>query len=145
MSSYLNFYVVPKKEYKINGKESEPLHICSISRNNEIYQAFQESISPVFVGMEETHYTELTAEKMKQVVSDYSTEVKRMEKQYQNKCDIIEKLTKVEEETIDELVHTKEYLDEITDALKELNFINDIVYDISIGCSDFEKVLINVG
>lgn len=145
MSSYLNFYVVPKKKYKINGKESEPLHIYSISRNNEIYQAFQESISPVFVGMEEIHYTELTVEKMKQVVDDYSTEVKRMEKQYQNKCDIIEKLTKVEEETINELVQTKEYLDEMADALKELNFINDIVYDISIGCSDFEKVLINVG
>lgn len=145
MSSYLNFYVVPKKEYKINDKELEPLHIYSISRNNEIYQAFQESISPVFVGMEEIHYTELTAEKMKQVVDDYSTEVKRMEKQYQNKCDIIEKLTKVEEETINELVQTKEYLDEMADALKELNFINDIVYNISIGCSDFEKVLINVG
>ena len=145
MSSYLNFYVVPKKKYKINGKESEPLHIYSISRNNEIYQAFQESISPVFVGMEEIHYTELTAEKMKQVVDDYSTEVRRMEKQYQNKCDIIEKLTKVEEETINELVQTKEYLDEMSDTLKELNFINGVVYDISIGCSDFEKVLINVG
>lgn len=145
MSSYLNFYIVPKKEYKINGKESEPLHICSISRNNEIYQAFQESISPVFVGMEEIHYTELTAEKMKQVVDDYSAEVKRMEKQYQNKCDIIEKLTKVEEETIDELVLTKEYLDKMSDALKELNFIYGIIYNISIGCSDFEKVLINVG
>lgn len=145
MSSYLNFYVVPKKKYKVDGKESKPLCIFSISRNNEIYQAFQDSISPVFIGMEEIHYTELTAEKMKQVVDDYSTEVKRMEKQYQNKCDIVEKLTKVEEETIDELVHTKEYLDEITDALKELNFIYGIVHDISIGCGDFEKVLINVG
>ena len=137
MSSYLNFYVVPNEE-------SKPLNIYSITRNNEFYRAFQDSIIPVFAGIDETKYTELTIENIDRVISMYSEEVNKWEKQYQIKSDIVEKLTKVEEETIDELVQTRESLDEMNDVLKELKFVQNLVHEIYSGYTDFKKVLINI-
>ena len=84
MSSYLTFYLVPKKTRKKYGYDEnegnteteeeistgKPLVLFSFSRNNDVYQAYNNSLNPAYAGMEEK-YTEVTYEDSQKVVNDF--------------------------------------------------------------------------
>lgn len=69
MSSYLTFYLVPKKtrkkydynkddghtEIEVELSTGTPLALMSYSRSNDIYRAFNETLNPAYAGMEEKY------------------------------------------------------------------------------------------
>lgn len=156
MSSYLSFYLVPKKtkkkySFSPEGGEKEeeieiskgvPLLLMCYSRNNEIYQAYNDTLNPAYCGMEEK-YTELTYEDAKRVVSEYESDVKSTEK----RLEVTYKMLKeggYHEDLFSEIQSSERYLEEQKETLEELKFIANLVYEATRSWTNFEKVLINV-
>ena len=156
MSSYLSFYLVPKKtktKYGYNEKDGhteevvevskgEPLLLMSYSRNNEVYQAYKETLNPAYAG-NEAKYTELTYDDAKRVIDEFEDDVKKTEK----RLAIAYKMLKeggYSEDLYTEINSTEQYLDEQKEVIQDLKNIANLVYECSNSWTDFEKVLINV-
>ena len=156
MSSYLTFYLVPKKTrkkyvYNENDGNTEtveelstgkPLALFTFSRNNEVYQAYSDSLNPAYGGMEEK-YTEVTYEDSQKVVNDFEEELKKTEQRLAVNYKML-KEGGYSSELWEEIHSAEEYLLEQKDALNELKFISDLIYECTNDWTDFEKVLINV-
>ena len=153
MSSYLTFYLVPKKTRVIckEGKEEEvkvsegiPLPLIMYTRSSNIYQLFYEEIHPVYAGLEEK-YTTLTIEKMKDLLNTYRREIVEDEEHYRNKVQVIRELGgNLETVNINELIEDSNLIKEKKETLSELEFISSLVHDVEFGYTGFEKVLINI-
>lgn len=153
MSSYLTFYLVPKKTRVIckEGKEEEvkvsegiPLPLIMYTRSSNIYQLFYEEIHPVYAGLEEK-YTTLTIEKMKDLLNTYRREIAEDEEHYRNKVQVIRELGgNLEAVNINELIEDSNLIKEKKETLSELEFISSLVHDVEFGYTGFEKVLINI-
>lgn len=146
MSSYLNFYLVPKKK-KGQRKKQKPLLFNSINRANHIYGAFYNVLNPTFIGNdEEYHYSELTTDDVKRVISHIKEEIADTEKRFTRRIEAVKELKNLKGEELNDYVvdylDTKEYIDELNEALSDVEHIKLWVEDIQY--SDFEKVLINV-
>ena len=143
MSSYLTFYGVPKKGNK------EPIAITSYSRNTMVYQMFKDSINPTFVGIDDVHYDELTKEKIQTVYKYVCEEYESYKKKHDDKEKMMQNIRYAEPmalaEMVNELADEEEYIREMYDTKVIINEISAFVYDVGIGCTGFEKVLINVG
>lgn len=145
MSSYLNFYLVPKKK---NNEEQEPLFIYSYSRSTDVYQEFYKSINPAFIGSDEdekTHYTELTTDLVKVVLNNARESYNKGKKAYENRLKAYKELSLTEEnfdEAIEDISSSTAYLEEFKETISEIEFIAGIVE--SLPYSEFEKVLINI-
>lgn len=142
MSSYLNFYLVPKK-----GKgATTPLHFISYSSASDIYQYFRDSLNVTYIGNEgEDHYTELTKEKMELVLKDAKEDLEQTKhnfeitnQAYKDLCDS----KPLPEDAIETYVSTKQYIEEMEASIHELEAIAFWVSDLEY--SDFEKILINI-
>lgn len=146
MSSYLNFYLVPRKK-KGQRKKQKPLLFHSINRANPIYGKFYETLNPTFIGNdEEYHYSELSYDDVKNVISSLKEDISETEKRFKRRIEAIKELKNIKDNELDDYVtdylDTKDYLDELNEALTEIEYIGIWVDDIEY--SDFEKVLINV-
>lgn len=150
MSSYLSFYLVPKKEVTkypegrekiVKLSEGVPLKFTSYSRNNEIYQAFNDAIHPAYCGMEDK-YTELTTEKMNSVINHYRYKLEEEKKAYTNRCEVLKAVGSKEWDNIQDLLLLKEDISLKEQTLEELVMLKDLFEEIKYG--DFEKVLCNV-
>ena len=144
MSSYLTFYLVPKKE---KDEEQKPLALAAYSRNSDIYQAYYVNANPAFIGNDkEPKYTELTKELSHEIVNKLRNDLIKYEKQHEAKVKAFQALPKLEgealEEYLEETTSTIDYINDLKDTLKFVEFIDDIVSDLEY--SDFEKVLINI-
>ncbi len=156
MSSYLTFYLVPKKtrkkydfnkddghtEIEVELSTGTPLVLMSYSRSNEIYHAFNESLNPVYAGNEEK-YTELTIEKCKQVIDDLERDIKSTEKRLAINYKML-KEGGYSSELWEDIHSMEEYLSEQKETVESVRHIENIVYETANGYNDFEKVLFNV-
>jgi glucosamine 6-phosphate synthetase-like amidotransferase/phosphosugar isomerase protein len=150
MSSYLTFYLVPKKTKKkySNGEEieielsTEPLSFIYYCRSSDIYQAYNDNLHPAYCDSEDK-YTELTYQDAMSVVKEYEKDVKKTRKRLELDYKILQK-SGYSEEMWEEIHSFEEYLEKQEQVLKDLNYIAEIVYDITEGVSDFEKILINI-
>lgn len=144
MSSYLNFYLVPK-EREGDTIEPKPMRFVSYSRANEIYQRFRD-IGVVWCGSESDQYTKITSEDCERVVDDIKDDITRAEKRVENQTDLLSKLSNLNTGIIDEyaedIYSTKEYIEELKEELTEARGILSWVSNLEF--SDFEKVLANV-
>ena len=143
MSSYLTFYLVPKKD---KGEAKEPLTLMSYSRSSNIYQAFNENASVAYIGNDDKpNYTELTKEMVNNVVNAVKTDYDDAQKNFAARMDAYKSI-KLEGETFDTYVEdfqsTTSYLEELKETIAQIEFIASIVEDLEY--SDFEKVLINI-
>ena len=156
MSSYLTFYLVPKKtkkkydfnkddgstEIEVELSKGEPLCLMSYSRSSDIYQAYNEELNPAYCGMEEK-YTELTYEDTTRVCDAFEKEMNETKQ----RLDIDYKMLKeggYNSDLWEEIQSFEKYLAEQKASLEELKFISSLVYEVTEGYTDFEKVLINV-
>ena len=144
MSSYLNFYLVPKKE---RSDIQKPLLFNSYSRSSDIYQAYYENIIPAFIGNDdERHYTELTKELSEYLVCELKKDIDKTKKNFEAKMKAYKELPKLEGEALDsyleEATSTPEYINKLESTLHFAEFINNIIDDLEY--SDFEKLLINI-
>lgn len=155
MSSYLTFYLVPKKsktkyvrneetdeteEQKIQLSQ-EPLSLMYYCRSSEIYQAFYENLHPAYAGKEDK-YSELTYRDAKYVCEQYEDTILRTKKRLDSLYKIIKE--KYDPELVDEIMSAEEYLSDCKETLNILENISRIVYEVTTGYGDFEKVLINI-
>lgn len=156
MSSYLTFYLVPKKtrkKYNFNAEEGNteteielskglPLVLASYSRSSDIYSAFNDVLHPAYAGMEEK-YTELTTDGCKRVIDDLESEIKSTEKRLEIDYKML-KESGYSSELWEDIHSMEKYLLEQKDTLSEAHYIRNIVEECTNGYNDFEKVYINI-
>jgi hypothetical protein len=156
MSSYLTFYLVPKKtkkkydynkddghtEIEVELSNGTPLALISYSRNNEIYRAFNENLNPAYAGMEDK-YTELTVDGCNKVINDLETDIKSTEKRLKINYKML-KEGGFSSELWEDIHSMEDYLSEQKETLESVKNICGFVYECTQGYNDFEKVLINI-
>lgn len=124
MSSYLSFYIVPKRK-----TEKEPkryILISSYSRNSDIYQAFEENISIVWSG-DGNKYTTLTQDNVNLVQNDLASNISKTK----DKLVEYEKYASSNPEYIQEIIETKEYLSDLQYTQAKISFIADMLEDMN--------------
>ena len=138
MSSYLNFYLIPKKE---EGKEEKYIALTSYSRNTEIYQRFSELLNPAFIGTEgEIKYSYISREDIEDVLQDFDKDIQKAKARLSE----YEKYAAGNCECINDIIEMKEYLEELQYWRAKASFIADIIEDIDLYNEDLEKMACNV-
>lgn len=113
MSSYLNIYA------KFKDDSREPLLLMSYTRSSEVYQYFEQEIHPIFMGMDEIKYTDLTFGNTGLVCDALISEIKKLNRRIEE----YEKHAGGNLEIINEIIELKEYREELANALSECSFI----------------------
>ena len=134
MSSYLTFYLKPRVE------EHKPITLISYSRNSEVYKYFSDNINPVYIGLEETQYTELTKDKVNRVIEDLKYDISNSQKRLLE----YEKHAAGNSEMVEYIIELKEYVEDLEWALQKIEFIKDLVEESSFSHTDYCKILCNV-
>lgn len=132
MSSYLTFYVQHKGDEK-----KHP--IMSYSRNNDIYQAFNENMNIAFC-YNETSYTELHNEDIMLVMGNIKDDIEKAKARLQE----YEKHADGNSECIEEIISIKDYIKDLQSTYYRIMTIGDIIGDIKFG-NDVEHVYCNIG
>lgn len=144
MSSYLNFYLVPKKK-KESDKDPEPMLLYSCNRAGNLYQAFYENMNIQWAGSE-MKYTELTPSDMQSIVDSIKEDVDKAKKRLDSKVNAYRTLTNLSKEIVEEYVEEfasmSEYISDLESTFNKANVINAVVSDLNY--SVFEKILINL-
>lgn len=139
MSSYLTFYIVPKR--KSDKEEKKYISLVAYSRNSDIYQYFRENINPVFADYnKEIPYTTLTKESIGEVIEDFSNDIQKA----QTRLVEYEKYAKDNPDYINEIIELKEYIIDLQYWKDKVSFLEDIVDDTSSTYSEIEEVCCNI-
>lgn len=121
MSSYLTFYAKNKDNEK-------PIPLISYSRNSEIYQQFQDSINPAYIGVNtDCEYTELTVTQVDSVIAAIKEDLRKAEVRLHE----YEKHAGGNIDIIESIIDHREYIDELQTALNQTIFIRNMVTDAS--------------
>lgn len=138
MSSYLSFYIVPKR--KSQEEQKKHIILTAYSRNTTIYQYFYEGISPVFIGSGgESQYTTLTVGKLASVIQDFDNDIKDSK----DRLVEYEKYAGKNPEYINEIIELKKYIQDLQYWKDKVSFIVDIVDDIDC-YEEIEEVCCNI-
>lgn len=134
MSSYLTFYAKSKDE------GSKPIPLVSYSRNNEIYQQFNDIIHPVYIGnSNECQYTTLTVEQIDSVIKEIESELRKVKFR-------LEEYTKHASgnmDMVEYIIEQKEYIEDLEYTLYRTMFIRELVSDSLYSWSNHE-ILCNI-
>lgn len=160
MAYYLGFYLVPKKYKTIfkdivneetDNKETEtieeeieltqePLNICYFCGSSDIFEIYKREMHPVY---SVTEYTDLKYEDAKRIVETYEREYI---KPCKDRLDDLSDLLKLTSDTklYEDFIMAKAELRDRKIVLEKLKSIANIVYDVYLNDTDFEKVKINI-
>lgn len=123
MSSYISFYIVPKRK---SDKESKKhIILTAYSRSSDIYQYFDKNIHPVWSGNEEK-YTVLTLKDIDYVLKDLGNDIDRLQKRLNE----YEKYSQGNPEYIDDILSLKESIQDLSSWKSKISFIADILNDM---------------
>ena len=144
MSCYLTFYGVPRKSKENEHQEQneeKPIQIVSFSRNDDIYSYFNENMS-IYYCYEETKYTDLSDEKISNVIEDINNDIRSSEKRLYE----YEKYASTNPDYIQEILSIKEYIEDLNRALHQTEFIRHMLSECNYEYSNgFEKIVCNLG
>ena len=132
MSSYLNIYIVPKKD-------KTPIEIVSYSRVDDIYAAIADVINIPWSG-EELQYADLSIENINEVIDNIKQNINKVDKRIIE----YEKHANGNADLIEDILSQKEYRESLDEVLKRLYFLSDIIYDAKEEFSDVEKVICSI-
>ena len=134
MSSYLTFYAKSKDE------GSKPIPLVSYSRNNEIYQQFNDIIHPVYIGnSNECQYKTLNVEQIDSVIKEIESELRKVKFR-------LEEYTKHASgnmDMVEYIIEQKEYIEDLEYTLYRTMFIRELVSDSLYSWSNHE-ILCNI-
>ena len=144
MSSYLNIYLIPRKEHM---PEQKPLFLMQWSRSSEVYQRIKEAANPMFIGSgEKTNYSDLTKDDLDEAIENIQNSIKSCRKRIQARVEALNKINNPPKETLDEFIQenidTSDYITELEETKSDLYALRNIIADIQY--SDFEKVVCNI-
>lgn len=132
MSSYLTIYIRP-------AEDSEPIPLVHFTRSTEIYQAFEESVHPAYIGIgDETHYTELTEALVDSVIQYLYIDLRNAEARVLE----YEKHADGHMDIIEEILHQHEYIDDLKYAIHQAEFILDLVHTTEYPCSGVKRTIL---
>lgn len=137
MSSYLSIYVVPKRKTKDEPKKY--VILTAYSRNTDIYQYFNDTISPAYAGNEDK-YTSLTKDSVSAVLDSFKEDIDSANKRLVE----YEKYANNNPDYINEIIELKEYIEDLQYWKDKTSFIQDLVGDIDYYDSGIEEVCCNV-
>lgn len=137
MSSYLSFYIVPKR--KSDKEEKKHIIIASYSRSSEIYQRFYENLGVAYIA-DEQKYTTLSKEDIYRVKSDLKEDIEKTVKRYTE----FERYAKDNPDYINEIIELKEYAEDLEYWKAKISFLQDIVEEAGMYSSGIEEVCCNI-
>lgn len=154
MSSYMFFYVVPKKTvttYKKNPETKEveqvdvempqqPLNLMYFTRSSDIYQLCMQEFNPVSF---DNGYTEVSYSDIERLIKRYDentlTPAKTRLKDYEEMLKL-----NYNDNLVQEILEFKEYIRDCEAVNDRLHSVSQIIFDICENYTDFEsKILIN--
>ena len=123
MSSYLSFFIVPKR--KSDKEPKKHIIIASYCRSSEIYQYFDENLHPVWASNEEK-YTTITIENLTLVFNDLNKDIEKAKARLTE----YEKYASKNPNYIQEIIETKEYIQGLECWKNKITFIEDMLDDM---------------
>lgn len=138
MSSYISFYIVPKR--KTQEEQKKHILLTAYSRSTAIYQYFSDNINPVFIGCGgKEQYTTLTLQNLTSVLQDFDEDIKKAK----DRLVEYEKYAGNNPEYINEIIEQKEYIQDLQYWRDKASFILDIV-DGKDCYEEIEEVCCNI-
>lgn len=139
MSSYLSFYIVPKRKSQEEPKKY--ILLLAFSRNSDIYRYFNENINITWIGNnEEIPYTTLTMEDIHRVLEDISSDMDSSQRRLVE----FEKYASKNSDYVNEIISLKEYISELQYAKHQTEFIALLLEGMEF-YEDIEEVCCNIG
>lgn len=138
MSSYLSFYIVPKRK----SQEEPKKHILlfSFSRNSDIYRYFDENVRITWIGNnEETPYTTLTMDDIHRVHEAIRSDMDSSQRRLAE----FEKYAAQNSDYINDIISLKEYISELQYALHQTEFIGFLIDEMAL-YGEIEEVCCNL-
>lgn len=137
MSSYLSIYIVPKR--KSEEEEKKHIIVATFSRNTELYQYFDENISPAYIGSKEHPYTTITRKSISEVIADLDKDIDSSK----DRLAEYEKYAKDNPDYIQEIIELKKYISDLQYTQGEVCFIEEMVDGIDF-YEEIEEVCCNI-
>ena len=137
MSSYLSFYVVPKR--KSEEEQKQYIILTAYSRSCDIYQYFNDNLNIAYAGNED-EYTTLTTENIASVINDFKRDIDNAFKRLVE----YEKYAPNNPEYIDEIIELKKYIEDLQYWKDKTSFIVDMIEDTKFYSSGIEEVCCNI-
>lgn len=139
MSSYLSFYIVPKR--KSSEEPKKHILLLAFSRSSYIYQYFNDNVRITWIGNnEETPYTTLTIEDIHRVLEDISSDMDSSKRRLVE----FEKYAAKNSDYVNEIISLKEYISELQYAKHQTEFIA-LLLDGMEFYEKIEEVCCNIG
>lgn len=139
MSSYLSFYIVPKRKSQEEPKKH--ILLLAFSRNSDIYRYFDENINITWIGNnEETPYTTLTMEDIHRVLEDISSDMDSSQRRLVE----FEKYAAKNSDYVNEIISLKEYISELQYAKHQTEFIALLLEGMEF-YEEIEEMCCNIG
>ena len=139
MSSYLSFYIVPKRKSQEEPKKH--ILLLSFSRNSDIYRYFDDTLSIVWVGNSEViPYTTLSSDDIHRVHEAIRSDMDSS----QRRLTEFEKYAAKNSDYVNEIISLKEYISELQYAKHQTEFI-ELILDEMEFYEDIEEVCCNIG
>lgn len=130
MSHYLSIYVKPKvssydnEETIAKKKAVEPLCIACYTGSNNIYQLFRDNGIDCYVGNGDVENTSpLTNDKINLLKEDVSRDIKTVKK----KIIVYDKLQRLTNEQVEDLISSQDYLEELEETLKGVEWLGELL------------------
>lgn len=139
MSSYLSFYIVPKR--KSSEEPKKHILLLAFSRSSYIYQYFNDNVRITWIGNnEETPYTTLTMEDIHRVLEDISSDMDSSKRRLVE----FEKYAAKNSDYVNEIISLKEYVSELQYVKHQTEFIA-LLLDGMECYEEIEEVCCNIG
>lgn len=126
MSHAINIYIELSSEMYDEEKDkrpSEKRYLLSYVGCSNIYSLFRDLGIDHYCGMDGNSYAELTSSVLDNALEDVKNDIKTVK----NKIKTYEKLAQGNKEIIDEVISSKEYLEELFDTKKDVEFLDTLL------------------
>lgn len=145
MSSYLNFYLVPKQKEE-SVEESKPLLFNNYSRSTDVYKYFTEVLNIPFIGDgEEPECIKLLSNDVQKVLTKAKSDLFERKEILEIKVDAYRAFSIPDslETAVSEYIEDKNSISELQKTIYQIEEIESMVERVWLDCTDFKEVLIN--
>lgn len=137
MSSYLRFYIVPKRKSKEEPKQY--IEINSYSASNDIYQLFNDNLQIAWAGNKEV-YTTITKEDIDILYNDINFDISNANE----RLELYEKYAGSNSDYIQDIIDTRQYIKDLNETKSLLAFLYDMLICTRNGFNGIEEIVCNV-
>lgn len=134
MSAYINIYLTPKTN------PEQHLLLFNRCRNNALYEYLSENINIEYIHNGVIKYTDISSEEINKIINVIKDKICDMHK----RLNVYQSQISSNKDFINDIIETKDFIDELNASLVEFYIILSILNDIETGISDFIKISCNI-